>query len=68
MIHAPRGVQKTRRNVLRLEIGKLFENLLARFAGREQLQYINDADSHAANTRSAPALLGADGDALQEVG
>ena len=68
MIHAPRGVEKTRGDVFGLEIGKFFENLLARFAGREQLQDVDDADAHAANTRSPTTLLGADSDALQEVG
>ena len=68
MIHAPRGVQETRRNIVGLEVRILFEDLRMRFSRREQFQDIDDADSHAANARPAAALLGSDGDALQEVG
>ena len=68
MIHAPRGVQQTRRNVVGLEVRIFFEDLLLRFPRRQQFQDIDHPDAHAANTRPTAALLGVDGDALEQVG
>ncbi len=68
MIHATGSVQQARRDVFGLEIRKLFEDLLAGFAGHEQFQDIDHANPHAANTRPAAALVRADRDPLQKVG
>lgn len=62
------GEPQRGQNVLALQVGELVENLLDRQIVGEKLKDVADADPHAADARSAPTLVGFDGDALAELG
>ena len=65
MIYLLSGILQCRLNVFPLKVRKTFQNIpLARAAG-EHLQNIFHANAHAANTGSAPALVGIEGNSIQ---
>jgi len=57
MINPTAGVAKGCLNILFFQVGHLFQNLLMRKPSRQQVQHINDADSHPPNTGSSSALI-----------
>lgn len=68
MIQLSSGVEKTRRNVLGLQIWIVVEDGLDGLSGGEEFEHVNYTDTHTPNTRSAPALIGVDRDSLQQRG
>jgi hypothetical protein len=67
MVNAPARVNHAGFHIVRFEIGQLFEDFFSGQTGSEQVQYIAHANPHPANTRTPAALLGIDGNALQNV-
>jgi len=67
VIQAPGGIQQARCDVVGFQVGEIFENLLPRLPGGQQLEHVDHANSHPANAGSTPTLLGTDGNALEEI-
>ncbi len=65
MIQTPRRVQEARRDVIRLQVREVGQDLFMRFACCEQLQHVDHAHAHPADARTASALLRTDGDTLE---
>lgn len=53
--------------VLNLKIGELLENLGGGETGGEQIQHVNDPNSHATNARPSTTLLGIHSDSLSQI-
>ena len=67
MIEAATREAKAGGDVLRLEIRQLFENLLRRKPIGHQIEYINDANTHAADARTPPALKRVNSDSVGNI-
>jgi len=66
MIDAATRVPEASDDVFRLEIRKLFEDLLCREPRGQQIQHIDDADPKTADTRASSALLGIHRDPIRD--
>ncbi len=64
MINPTAGVAEGGLNILFFQVGHLFQYLLMREPRRQQVQHINDADSHPPNTGSPSALIWIDRDSF----
>lgn len=60
------GVEEAGRDVVRLEIGVIREDLLRCLSGGQELKHVLHAEPHPPNARAAAALLGVDGDTPQQ--
>ena len=65
MIEHARGEPQGSGNVLGLQVGELFEDLLGGEPGGQEIQHVGHPDAQAPDAGPAPALLGIDGDAAQ---
>ena len=61
-------VEKARLDVLWLEEGILTEYGLGGIARRQHLQYVLDGETHVADDRFAAENVGANGDAIEQIG
>jgi hypothetical protein len=61
MVQFARGVLKRGLQIFSIEIRHFLQNLLSIQPSRKEVQNINYAYSHPANTRAAAALVGVDG-------
>ena len=66
MIGLPGGVSDGGKNVLTLQERIIFEDLLKRGSGAEELENVRDADACAADAWTSTALAFLDGDALKK--
>lgn len=66
MVNPAAGEGEARLEVVRLEVGHLFENLRGVQSRCEKIKDIADADADTPNARTAPALLRAKGDAIKQ--
>ena len=66
--HSLAGEPQRGQDILALQVGELFENLLDRQIVGKEVENVGDADPKPADARSAPTLVGFDGDALAELG
>ena len=67
MVEAPGRVLQGRENVLALEVWVVGEDLLVRFARREELQDVLYPYAHASDAGSPPALIRVDRDTVEEI-
>ena len=66
MINATHREPQAGRNVFTVKVGQLFEHLLGRETGREQVEHVHDSNAHPAHAGSASALRGIHGDARRD--
>jgi hypothetical protein len=64
MANSPTRVTQARLDVFWVQVGEFSQDLLRRQTTREEVENIGDANPHAADARSPPALLRIDCDAL----
>lgn len=67
MVQASSSVGHTSIDVIRFEVRIVAEDFLPALAGRQEPEHVDDTDSHPADTRSATALVGIDGESIQKV-
>ena len=67
MIQFLRGVFETRANVIRFEIGIVFENLRLGHPGGQQVEHVLDANAHPTDARPSAALVGIEGDTFRKL-
>ena len=60
-------VLKTRFEIVRLKVGKFFENLLRRKTSSEEIEYVRDPNAQAADAGATAALAGIRGDPRKQV-
>ena len=58
MIEATASEAKAGCNILQLEVRQLFEYLLSRQAGGQEIENVRDPNPHAADARATATLLG----------
>ena len=58
MVESSTREAERRRDVGRLEIGQLLNDLSGGETGREQVEDVDDANAHAPDARLSPALIG----------
>lgn len=68
MIELTGRVKKARTDVVRLEVRILSEDFRRRLARGEQLEHVDDADTHSSDTRTPATLLRVDRDSSQKFG
>ena len=67
MIQFLRGVFETRANVIRFEIGIVFENLRLGHPGGQQVEHVLNANAHPTDARPSAALVGIEGDTFRKL-
>src|SRR6187399_2634558 len=68
MIESAAGVAKRGFDVLGFEVRQFTEHLLMVEPRGEQVEDVDDPDSHPANAGTTSALFGVDGNAIEDVG
>lgn len=68
MIELASRVEEAGGYIISLKVWILRKNLLRRFAGRQEFEYIDDAKAHTPDARPATALLRVKRDSRQKVG
>src|SRR6266481_5522380 len=66
MVNATARESKARFQIVRLQIRHLVENLCGVQARRKKIENVADSNAHAADTRSAAALLRVERDAVEQ--
>lgn len=67
MIQFLRGVFEARANVIRFEIGIIFEDLGFWHPGGQQVEHVLDPDAHPTDARPTAALVGIEGDTFRKL-
>lgn len=67
MIQSVPGEAEDGLDVFCFEVGVVVEDLVARRASRQKVEYVRDSNRHAADTRTATAPVGVHSDAVIEV-
>jgi hypothetical protein len=67
VIDFARRVLKTRFEIIRLKVGKFFENLLRRQTSSEEIEYVRDPNAQTADAGATAALAGIRGDPRKQV-
>ena len=66
MVNSSAGERQTRFEVVRLQVGHLVKDLRGVQSRREEVKDIADANPHAPNARTSPALFRIEGDTIEE--
>jgi hypothetical protein len=67
MVELASGVEEAGGDIISLDVGVLRENLLRGLAGSQELEHIDDSDTHASDARPATALLRVKRDPRQKI-